>query len=220
MTKICTYLKRPVRLTLLFGAVCGIIYPLLITGLGQFLFPFQANGSQIKQHGEPIGSALIGQEFSSAAFLHGRPSAIHYNTYPREEVANGQRPVITSGSQNLAPSNPKLKARVQQELALFLKENPTVSVGDIPADLVTTSGSGLDPEISPESAKLQIPRIASETGISPARLNKIINTHTATKVLGFLGEDRVSVLKVNLAIKKELNQHPFKRHIAVIASDD
>ncbi|VTS24554.1 potassium-transporting ATPase subunit C [Streptococcus pseudoporcinus] len=220
MTKICSYIKRPVRLTLLFGAVCGIIYPLLITGLGQFLFPFQANGSQIKLHEEPIGTALIGQEFSSAAFLHGRPSAIHYNTYSREEVATGQRPVITSGSQNLAPSNPKLKARVQQELALFLKENPTVSVKDIPADLVTTSGSGLDPEISPESAKLQIPRIARKTGISPSRLEKIINAHTATKVLGFLGEDRVSVLEVNLAIKKELNQHPFKKPIAVVASDD
>ncbi len=205
MIKIFIHIRRSVRLSLLFGVVCGLFYPLLIIGLGQFIFPVQANGSQIKQDGKLIGSALIGQEFSSAAFLHGRPSAIQYNTYLSEGDPSGQRRDITSGSQNLAPSNPELKVRVQKELSLLIKENPTISIRDIPADLVTTSASGLDPEISPESAKLQLPRISKTTGISLPRLEEIIDKHTVTKIFGFLGEDRVSVLKVNIDIMKELN---------------
>ncbi|WP_236563030.1 potassium-transporting ATPase subunit KdpC [Streptococcus halichoeri] len=195
--KLFSHLKTPFLLTLVFGLICGFIYPVVVTAVGQVIFPHQARGSQVTYQGKVVGSALIGQDFSSDRFLHGRPSAIHYNTYN----AKLKTVKVASGSQNLAPSNPALKSRVQHDLNAFLSQNKTIHKEALPADLVTSSGSGLDPEISPQSARLQIPRLARTTGLSTATLKGIIAQHTKGKLLGFIGEERVNVLAVNLELE-------------------
>lgn len=195
--------RHSVVTTLVLMLICGLIFPLVLTGLGGLLFPDQAGGSLIKVDGRVVGSEHIGQQFTEEYFMKGRPSAVGYNTYDTKAEAEAAGPA--SGSQNLAPSNPELVARVEKDMDAFLAANPDVKKEDIPTDLLTASGSGLDPDISPESAKVQIPAIAKAAGISEARLNEIVENNTKGKLLGIFGSETVNVLGVNLEIAKEMN---------------
>ncbi|MCM3339568.1 potassium-transporting ATPase subunit KdpC [Paenibacillus sp. MER TA 81-3] len=183
-----SYLFSIVRIGILFIIMCGFIYPLVSTGLAQLLMPSYAEGSFIKNaEGGIIGSELIGQKFTDPHYFQGRVSSIEY-------VADA------SGSNNYGPSNPELVKRVQQSVADWQKSNPDVPVSELPADLITNSGSGLDPHITPDSAEVQIPRISKLTGIPAAELDKIVAQHTEGRSLGLFGEPRVNVLKLNLAL--------------------
>jgi K+-transporting ATPase ATPase C chain len=206
MRKIFKELKTPFLVTVVFTVICGLFYPLLITGLGQSIFPYQANGSLIVNKGKMIGSELIGQQFSDERFMKGRPSAVNYNTYTAKEKSEGKYLGVASGSQNLSPSNSLLKKRVESDIKNFLNNNPSINKKDIPTDLLTSSGSGLDPSISQQSALVQIPQISKSTGISEDNLKKIIDKNTQNKILGFLGEKTVNVLKVNLEIYNQLSE--------------
>ena len=200
----------PLRTVFVFAAVmlvlCGLAYPLAMTGLGQLMFSSQANGSIIyADGGKAVGSSLIGQDFTDARFMKCRPSAVNYNTYTDEQKSDGIYTGIRTGSDNYAPSNPKLAARIEADIEKFLAANPTVKKEDIPADLITASGSGLDPHISPESAEIQIPALAVNTGLSEQRLEQFVKDNTKGKFLGIFGEKTVNVLGVNLEIAKALN---------------
>jgi len=173
-----------VKFTLITTLLFGLVYPLAVTGLSQLLFPKQANGSLIEKNGQILGSRLIGQPFTSDRYFHSRPSA----------AGTGYDPTSSSGS-NLAPTNQQLVDRVKQDVAKLQKENPGVA---IPADLVTSSGSGLDPDISPASAEFQIPRIARARGISVEALRPLVARHMQLRQWGILGEARVNVLELNL----------------------
>lgn len=173
-----------VRFTLITTVVFGLLYPLVVTMFSQWIFPHQANGSLVMKDGKVIGSKLIAQAFTGDQYFHPRPSA----------AGSGYDPTSSSGS-NLAPTNQALVTRVQQDVAKLQKENPGAA---IPADLVTTSGSGLDPDISPAAADFQIPRVAKARGISPDDLRRIVARHTQPRQLGLLGEPRVNVLELNL----------------------
>lgn len=189
--------------------ICGIIYPLMMTGISQLAFHRQANGSVIEYKGKVVGSELLGQAFTDTRFFHGRVSAYNYNTYKEEDTIpdeDGKTVYagVSSGSANLAPSNPALAERVQNDIDAFLAANPDVKMEDIPTDLLTSSGSGLDPDISLEAAKIQIPAISKATGIEVKDLEEIVKKYTAERQLGVFGEPRVNVLKVNIEISKLL----------------
>jgi len=173
-----------IRFTVVTTIVFGLGYPLLVTGLSQWLFPKQANGSLIVKDGQVIGSRLIAQGFSSDKYFHPRPSA----------AGNGYDPTASGGS-NLGPTNQTLVTRVQQDVAKWQRENPGMP---IPADLVTTSGSGLDADISPASAEFQVTRVAKARGISAEELRRIVAKHTQPRQYGIFGEPRVNVLELNL----------------------
>jgi potassium-transporting ATPase KdpC subunit len=177
-------LSVAVRFTLITTVIFGLLYPLAVTMLSQWIFPHQANGSLVMKDGKVIGSKLIAQAFTGDQYFHPRPSA----------AGSGYDPTSSSAS-NLAPTNQALVTRVQQDVAKLRKENPGAA---IPADLVTTSGSGLDPDISPAAADFQIPRVAKARGISPDDLRRIVARHTQPRQLGLLGEPRVNVLELNL----------------------
>lgn len=203
-------IKQSLTISIVMLIMCGIIYPLGITGLGQLLFHKQANGSIISYNGKQIGSRLLGQSFTDDRFFHGRVSSINYNTYTKADITpdrngNIKYTGVTSGSSNYAPSNKLLKARIEQDVAAFLSAHPGTAKSQIPADLLTNSGSGLDPEISPGAARIQISLIAQKTGINPSELEKIITDNTKGRFLGIFGEERVNVLQSNLAIAKKLN---------------
>lgn len=194
------YLKTSLRLSIVLIIICGFIYPLFITGVGQTTFHNKANGSIVTFKGKEVGSALLGQNFTDKRFFRGRVSSINYNTYTEKDVKDGKYTGVSSGSQNLAPSNKALKDRVKKDIADFLKDHPGVKKSDIPTDLLTSSGSGLDPDISPKAAEIQIPAVSKATGISESKLKDIVQKYTDGKTFGVLGEDRVNVLKVNLEI--------------------
>lgn len=202
--KVLSALKKPFLVTLVLMVLCGLIYPLLMTGLGQLLFPSQANGSLVYANGQPVGARFVGQDFSDPRFMRCRPSAVNYNTYTQEQKANGDYGGVGSGSNNYGPTNPALTERVQADIDAFLAAHPGLTVADIPTDLVTASGSGLDPHISPASAKVQIAQLAVNTGLSEDALRAIVANHTEGKVLGVFGENRVNVLGVNLEIAQAL----------------
>ena len=198
-------LRKSILISIVLMVLCGLIYPLAMTGLSQVLFSKKANGSMIVVNGKEVGSELIGQSFTDPRFLHGRVSGVSYNTYTEADTKPDKDGKVAysgvaSGSQNLAPSNKALSDRVQKDIDDFLKTHPGVKKEDIPTDLLTSSGSGLDPHISPESAKIQIPAVSKATGISESQLQNIINKYTEGKSLGIFGEPRVNVLKVNLEI--------------------
>ncbi len=188
---------RPaIMLTLLLTLILGIIYPLAVTGAAQALFPSQANGSLIYVNGKPIGSKLIGQYWTQPRYFHGRPSATNnlQGTPAPYEADN-------SAGSNLGPTNKVLVQTVQQRIVELKKENPDVPAGTpIPADLVTASASGLDPDISVAAAYYQIPRIAKARGLSQAAVQAIVNAHITGRFLGLFGEPRVNVLELNMAL--------------------
>ena len=213
MTSFKNFLKslRPaLMLSLIMLLICGLAYPLLMTGLSNLIFPHKASGSLIEENGRIIGSETVGQEFTKPYFMKGRPSAVHYNTYSVDEDGNkllsdgSSFTSPSSGSQNLGPSNPALSARVKADMDEFLKNNPGIKPEDIPTDLLTASGSGLDPHISPESAEIQLPAISACSGISMERLKEIVEENTEGKLLGIFGRDRVNVLGVNIEISREM----------------
>ncbi len=173
---------------LVLTIVLGIAYPLAVWSVSQVAFPFQANGSLIENNGKIVGSDLIGQTFSGENYFHSRPSA----------AGNGYYACESSGSKS-GPSSKKLIDSVKADAEILAKENPNAK---IPADLVTTSASGLDPHISPEAAEFQISRIAKARNISEADLRKIVARFTESRTFGILGEPRVNVLKLNLALDK------------------
>jgi K+-transporting ATPase ATPase C chain len=177
------------RIKLFFTLVLGIGYPLAVTGISQLILPRQANGSLVTAGGKVVGSELIGQNFSKPEYFHPRPSAAGDKGYDA---------TASSGS-NFGPTNKKLIDRVAASVDQFRKENPAYQ-GPIPADLVTTSGSGLDPHISPDSARAQAARVAKARGASIDQVNQLIAQYTEQPDLGFLGEPRVNVLKLNLAL--------------------
>ena len=188
-------LKKGIRLTIVLIAICGLAYPLLITGIGQLLFPSQANGSVITHNGKEVGSKLIGQQYNDDGHFVGRISAVNYNT-----STNGKEIDATSGSDNLGPTSEVLKQRVEADIKAFLEKNPTLSKEDISSELISQSGSGLDPDITPVGAKIQVDRVAKATGISKDDLNKLIDKNTKGKSLGLYGAERVNVLELNMAV--------------------
>lgn len=196
--------RCPIMVTLVLMLVCGLGYPLLVTMISQTTMPYQANGSMIEIGGTAVGSELIGQDFTDPRFMKCRPSAVNYNTYTQEDVVNGNYAGISTGSKNYAPTNPALIERVQQDIDAFLAANPTVSRGEIPTDLLTASGSGLDPHISPASAAVQIPALAEATGLTEDALHQIVKANTQSRLFGIFGEEIVNVLKVNLEIASNL----------------
>jgi K+-transporting ATPase ATPase C chain len=183
-------LKIAVLMTVVTTVLLGIIYPLVVTGLSQVLFRNKANGQLLVRNKEVIGSRIIGQGFAGPGYLHSRPSAAG-NGY---DAAN-------SGGTNLGPTNQKLIDRVKQDTATLQAENPGQPV---PIDLVTTSASGLDPQVTPAAAEFQVPRIARERGMSQDQVRQVIRQYTEARQLGFLGEPRVNVLEVNLALDEEM----------------
>lgn len=188
------YLRPAIVLTLLLVVVTGLLYPGLVTGLAQLLFPQQANGSlRTASNGQVIGSDLIGQYWSSARYFHGRPSATLKNDGSAPQPYNAEN----SAASNLGPTNQKLITSVKERVAELQKENPNTPV---PIDLVTASGSGLDPDISPAAANFQVPRIARERGLSQELVQKLVNEHIEGRLLFIFGEPHVNVLDLNLAL--------------------
>ena len=177
------------RLMLVLTALTGLIYPAVVTGLCQVLFRWQANGSMLSVGGKEIGSALIGQNFTKPEYFHPRPSAAGNDGYD----------ATASTGSNYGPTNQKLVDRVKSSVELFRKENPDYT-WPIPADLVTASASGLDPDISPASAEAQAPRVAKARGIDLQQVEGLISLNTKVADLGFLGEPRVNVLELNLKL--------------------
>lgn len=191
-------LLRAVTITIALFIICGLVYPLAMTGISQLLFHHEANGSMVEINGKQTGSQLLGQNFTDSRYFHGRISAVNYNTYDSKDKTAYSGP--GSGSANLAPSNPELVKRVRKDIDAFLKANPEIKKEDIPTDLLTSSGSGLDPDISPKAAKIQIPAISKATGISISDLEKIVEKYTTGRTLGIFGEPRFNVLKANIEI--------------------
>jgi potassium-transporting ATPase KdpC subunit len=182
---------RPALMALLiFTVLTGLLYPLVVTGIAQLVFPHQANGSLIVQNGQTVGSALIGQQFTDPKYFWGRLSAT--GPYPYNAAAS-------SGS-NLGPTNPALLDEVKARIAALKAADPT-NTQLIPVDLVTSSGSGLDPDISVAAALYQIPRVARLRGLSESAVRTLVDKYTQGRTLGFLGEPRVNVLQLNLALE-------------------
>lgn len=214
MKSFLKYFKSALVLTVLMLILCGFAYPAALTGLGQLIFPHQANGSLITAEGEKtddpenaVGSAIVGQDFSGdSRYFQCRISGVNYNTYTEEEKEDSSYAGVGSGGSNLAPSNEELKQRAEKSVEEFLKNNPDVKKGDIPADLLTASGSGMDPDITPESAEIQIPSIAKNTGLTEEEIRKIVEKNTNGKTLGVFGHERVNVLKCNLEIAKAIGE--------------
>ena len=181
-------LRPAVVMTLLFAVLLGVLYPLALTGIGQLVFPAQSNGSIVRNaKGQAIGSTLIGQGFAGAGYFHGRPSA----------AGKGYDGLASSGS-NLGPASKALVDRVNADIAALRKDGVT---GPLPADSVTASGSGLDPDISPATAYLQAARVAKARGLKENQVRTLVDGHIE-KAMGFLGEDRVNVLALNLALDR------------------
>jgi potassium-transporting ATPase KdpC subunit len=181
---------KAIRLAIVMIVLFGLGYPLVMTGISQVLFPKQANGSIIyNDDGKAIGSELIGQSFTDPKYFHGRISSINYDA-------------SASGTPNYAPSNKDLIKRTEQAAKAWLVKNPGKSVSDVPLDLITNSGSGLDPDISPAAARFQIPAVSKATGISTQQLERLVKKHTEGRILGIFGDTHVNVLALNMDLQK------------------
>jgi len=184
---------RALIATLLLAAITGIAYPLVMTGIGQVAFAHDANGSLVDVNGQPVGSALIGQQWTGPQWFYGRPSAV-------------QNDGATSSGTNLGPRSQQLADDIKARAAAILKVEspytPGLTTAEVPVDLLTASGSGLDPDISVAAAQFQAPRIASVRGLPLDQVMSLIDAHTADKTLGFLGEPRVNVLELNIALQE------------------
>ncbi|WP_152886017.1 potassium-transporting ATPase subunit C [Streptomyces adustus] len=212
VTNTARLLGAGLRALLVLTLVTGVIYPLVVTGIAQGLFGNQANGSEIKADGRVVGSSLIGQSYNlppkkgqetpdpDLKWFQGRPA----NGLGSNSV-NTQYKLLLSGATNLAADNKVLVQQVEDAKAAVVKDNSvpgyTVRPSDVPADAVTSSGSGLDPAISPQYAELQVHRIAAKNGLSVAQVEKLVEDHTQGRTLGFMGEPRVNVLELNIALK-------------------
>ena len=194
-------IQPAIVMVLLLTVITGLIYPLGMTGLAQLLFPHQANGSLIEKDGKVIGSKLIGQNFTDARYFHGRPSATT-DTDPNDPAKTVPAPYNASNSagSNAGPTSKSLIDRVTRDADRLKAENPSAP---IPVDLVTTSASGLDPDISPAAAHFQAPRVAKTRGISEARLHDLVNQSIEGRFLGILGEPKVNVLQLNMNLDAE-----------------
>jgi len=178
----------PLRISVVLLVLLGGVYPTVTTLIGGILFPRQAQGSLIRQQGQIIGSALIGQRFDGDQYFHSRPSAAGSDGYD----------AMSSGGANLGPTNQKLLDRVRVDAAALKQENPELKT--LPADLLTTSASGLDPDISPDGAFAQVPRVAAARGLTEAQVNTLVQSHIQGRDLGLFGEPRVNVLQLNLEL--------------------
>jgi len=191
-------IRPAIVLVIALTVVTGLIYPLAMTWIAGVVFPYQAQGSLIERDGKVVGSALIGQVFASDKYFHGRPSATN-TPDPKDPSKTIDAPynAANSGGSNLGPTNKALIDRVKGDVDKLKAENPST---DVPADLVTTSGSGLDPHISPAAALFQVPRIAKARNMPEQRLRELVASHVEGRLLGVLGEPRVNVLALNLAL--------------------
>ncbi|MFF4749846.1 potassium-transporting ATPase subunit C [Streptomyces sp. NPDC002514] len=201
MGKTARLLGAGLRALIVLTVVTGVVYPLVITGIAQGLFADKANGSKITADGRVVGSALIGQQDYALDYFQSRPAnGLSTNT------VNKQYKLLVSGATNLAADNPKLVASVEQAKAKVVRDNSTpgykVRPSQVPADAVTSSGSGLDPDISPAYARLQVHRVADRNHLSPAQVEKLVEEHTSGRTLGFIGEPRVNVLRLNIAVRE------------------
>jgi K+-transporting ATPase ATPase C chain len=188
MRTLITAIAMTIALTLL----TGIVYPLLVWGVAQVLFPWQANGSLVVRNGHVVGSEIIGQNFADGRYFHPRPSAAGDKGY---DASN------SSGS-NLGPTNRKLVETTKAALHKVLEENPGISPAQVPVDMVTASGSGLDPEISPAAAELQVPRIAKARGLSEPAVRDVVRDNRRPRLAGFFGEPGINVLDLNLTLDR------------------
>jgi K+-transporting ATPase ATPase C chain len=193
-------IRPAIVLVIALTLITGVVYPFAITGIAQVIFPDKAQGSLLEWDGKVVGSALIGQEFTSEAYFHGRPSA---TTAPDPNDATKTVPArynaANSGGSNLGPTNKALIERVQGDIEKLKLENPSAQV---PTDLVTTSASGLDPHISPEAALFQVPRVAKARNLPENRVRQLVAENTSDRFVGILGEPRVNVLGLNLALDR------------------
>ena len=206
--------RQAVLVTVVLMLLCGLGFPLLLNGLAAVIFPHQAAGSIVTVNGVPVGAEHVGQEFTEPYFMKGRPSAVHYNTFTEDAEGNrfyndgSEFGGLGSGSNNYGNSNPALAERVAADMDAFLAANPDVAREDIPTDLMTASGSGLDPHISPASAAVQLPAIEAASGLSREVLEQIVADNTEGKLLGIFGEETVNVLGVNIAIAEQMGLLP------------
>jgi potassium-transporting ATPase KdpC subunit len=193
-------IRPAIVLVLALTVITGLVYPFVMTGIAGVVFPYQAQGSMIEQDGKVLGSELIGQEFTSDKYFHGRPSAT-VAPDPNDATKTVPAPynAANSGGSNLGPTNKALIERVQGDVDKLKQENSSAAV---PIDLVTTSGSGLDPQISPEAAFFQVPRVAKARNMPEDQLRRLVNEHIEGRTLGLLGEPRVNVLALNLALDR------------------
>jgi K+-transporting ATPase ATPase C chain len=192
------HIRPAIVMIITMTVITGLIYPLLMTGIAQAVFPYQANGSLIEKDGKVIGSALIGQSFTSDKYFHGRPSATSAPDPkdPSKSVSAPYNAANSSGS-NLGPTSKALVDRVKGDAETLAKENPNTP---IPSDLVTTSASGLDPDITPAGALFQVPRVAKARGMTEDQVRQLVEAHITGRTLGIIGEPHVNVLQLNLAL--------------------
>ena len=192
------HVRPAIMMILVMTLITGLFYPLAFTGLAGMIFPHQAAGSLITVNGKVIGSEVIGQQFTSDRYFHGRPSATTAPD-PNDATKTVSAPynAANSGGSNLGPTSKALNDRIKEDVEKLKAENPGSSV---PVDLVTTSGSGLDPDISPEAALFQVPRVAKARNMPEERVRDLVNKTTQGRLLGLLGEPRVNVLALNLAL--------------------
>lgn len=191
-------IRPAIVMILVMTAITGLLYPLVMTGIAGALFPHQARGGLIEKDGKVIGSDLIGQNFAKPGYFHGRPSATS-EPDPKDATKTVPAPynAANSSGSNAGPTSKSLAERVEADVKALKEENPNAP---IPIDLVTTSGSGLDPHISPEGAMFQVPRVAKERGIDEDKLRALVRQHTEGRLLGLIGEPRVNVLQLNMAL--------------------